>query len=261
MVRFLSVALVVMFPLVIQAQQISVSEIIESYNNINFQRTLSLSGEAIQQFDQYSRSELIDVYKFRAFAAFNLGEMETARASFLSALTLKPDLQLDAVTVSPKIISYFDKIRTEFERIGTGNETVSPGGEFTRYVLVREKGPDAAWRSLVVPGWGQLYKQEQLKGYIVMGAFVANSIALTAAVFREEESRDAYLNSTLPAKIESRYNTYNRWHRTRIILTYSQILIWGYAFADALWSPLPAKEPQNLSFFLKPGHIGFSLRF
>jgi len=238
-----------------QENRISVSQIEEAYNNINFDRVINLSSRALENHDLYSADELIDLYKIRGFTFFHIGNESEAKSSFQSALTINPELKLDEITVSPKIIDFFNNLK---KRTATDmNKKQEPG--FTKYVLVDDPRPAAALRSAILPGWGQYYKEEEEKAYIVFSAFAANSIALVYSLIQENSTRDEYIKANSSSQIESKYKSYNSWFKARQFLTYSEILIWSFAFADALWSPV--NKDQILTFHISSNLFSVTFAF
>lgn len=229
--------------LVAQINKISVSQIEEAYNNINFERSILLSGQAIENDTLYSVDELVEIYKLRGFTFFHLGKEKEAEKAFNTVLTLHPNLELDPVTVSPKIIDFFNGLKQE--NTTTISNTINLEN---KYILVEDPRPSSALRSLILPGWGQYYKGEKNKSYIVFSVFTLNSTALIISLIKEKSSRDDYLNSKEANTIQSKYDTYNSWSKTRQYLTYSEIIIWAYAFADALWNPVNKNKSFSVNF-------------
>jgi tetratricopeptide (TPR) repeat protein len=247
----LSIPFLVLLVFSVQAQELSVNAIIDSYNDMNYDQTIHLSNLAIQEYGSYKPEELISIYQYRALSYFHLGDIDASRTAFISMLSLNPDIELDPVNISPKIIDFYDQLKNEYQGEGTGKSIAE-----TRYIQLEDPRPSAAWRSLVLPGWGQIYKGEQTKGYIIFSAFVLNSTALIISIVNENTKKDIYLSATHPDDITTTYDEYNKWHRMRQYLTYSQIIIWSYAVADAIWKPLPS---THLSF--SPGMISVYYRF
>lgn len=220
-------------------------QIREAFNNLSFNRTIELSTRAIKDYQYYSVDQLVQIYQYRALAYYNLGSEQEAAEAFRSALSLNPGLELDPVTVSPKIRDFFSKIKTYHAKNedGTGNR-----GE-SRYIIRDDIRPQAAWRSMVLPGWGQLYKGQETKGYLIFSGFMLNSVGLITAVIYERSARDAYMNAVQPAEIETKYQEYDKWNNIRRILTGTGIAIWLYAFGDALWSPASPVEGLSITVF------------
>ncbi len=233
----------------------SVTQIREAFNNLNFKRVVELSGRAVDAYADYPTEQLVLVYQYRAMAFYNLGSEMEAAGSFKAALSLQPELVLDPVTVSPKIRKFFDEIKA-----GYRTENVSPLQPVeTRYIQLEDLRPQAVWRSMILPGWGQHYKGQEVKGYIIFSGFLVNTIGLITAVIYEKSSRDAYLDATLPDEIESRFQEYERWNNVRRVLTGTGVAIWLYAFGDALWSVTPTGT--DVSVTVSPGKISANIWF
>jgi hypothetical protein len=239
------------------ARIITVAEVIQAYQNANFNRTVELADEAIRDYQRYLRSELIQIYTYRAYAQFSLANDEGAAASFRSALSLNKELQLDEVTVSPKIISFFNKLKLEYLQSEPAAKPVEEGE--TKYILIEDPSRKATLRSIVLPGWGQWYKKDYEKAYYIGGAFVVNSLALIYVMLDEEKAHDTYLSAKFPSDIQAKYADYNQLFRQRQILTYTELLIYGIAFFDALWAPLPQNNPISIS--ASDGRIGLQIQF
>jgi len=233
----------------------TVSQVREAFNNLNFKRTIELSARSISSYQNYPVEELVQIYLFRAMAFYNLGSEQESAESFRSALSLDPSLELDPVTVSPKIRSFFAEIRKSQDT----RSVKAMSATEARYFIQKDIRPQAAWRSMVLPGWGQHYKGQEIKGYAIFSGFMLNTIGLITAVIYEKSSRDAYMNAVQISDIESRFREYEKWNNIRRVLTGTEIAIWLYAFGDALWSVSP-KNPA-ISLRISPPVITASIQF
>jgi hypothetical protein len=216
-----------------RAQEISVGAIARTYDAMEYSQTIELSNRAIEKYDVYKTDELIRIYQIQALSYFHMGDTSASRGAFVSMLSLDPEINLDPVTISPKIINFYHRVRSDYQENKESEAIVE-----TRYIQLEDPRPAAGWRSLVLPGWGQIYKDEQTKGYIILSGFALNTTALIISILNENKTKDIYLSATHPDEIMTTYDDYNIWHHRRQILTYSQILIWSYAVADAIWKPL-----------------------
>ena len=236
----------------------TVAQIREAFNNLNLKRTIELSTRAIDRYETYGVDQLVQIYEYRAMAYFNLGSNQEAEAAFISALSLDSTLELDPVTVSPKIRKFFSEIKNSYAADQVRSAELSPGLA-SKYIIQEDMRPGAAWRSALVPGWGQHYKGEQLKGYVIFSGFILNSVGLITAIAYENSTRDAYLNAVQSNDIQVKFDEYEKWNTIRRILTGTGIIIWAYAFGDALWSPAP--QPSTVSLQFSPAGISASIKF
>lgn len=239
------------------AQEVAptVAQIRESFNNLNFARTIELSERAIAAYQNYLPEALVQIYQFRAMAFYSTGMEKEAAESFISALSLEPNLTLDPAMVSPKIRNFFDEVKKKQADKSAGS---SPGGEI-RYIMQEDIRPHAAWRSALLPGWGQLYKEQRVKGYCIFSGFMLNTVGLITAAIYEKSAHDSYRNALQPADIDSKFTEYEKWNNIRRILTGTEIAIWLYSFGDALWSPVDNSSP--LSITISPTVITAAINF
>jgi len=100
------------------------------------------------------------IHQYMAYSFYNLNELDSARVHFLTLLSLDNTTELDPISTSPKIIDFFDGIQQEFKQLGK-NARLVPVKE---YIFVKDARPAAAWRSLILPGWGQYYKNQHRRG-------------------------------------------------------------------------------------------------
>ena len=139
-----------------------------------------------------------------------------------------------------------------------------------RYVLVEDLRAAAAMRSLALPGWGQLYKGENTKGWILLGVWgMAASGTVLAHIIRKQ-AEDDYLAATeaLPEQeILDRFDRFNTWHKARNNLALATAGLWAYSYLDALIFRGSTDVASHRQFALLPApapayaHIHFRLRF
>jgi hypothetical protein len=229
----------------------SISDITSAFQNLDYKRTLNLTDAATERFNDYNTDELVLIYQFRALSFYYIGQEDDAKNAFISLLSIRPDHQLDPVMVSPKIIQFYEKLKIQNREEVSDNTRIQ-----IRYVQLQDPRPGAGWRSLVLPGWGQIYKQQETKGYVILSAFALNAVALITSIVKENDAHNVYRGTIHPDEIDRTYDEYNKWHRTRQYLTYSQVIIWAFAVGDAIWHPLPAT-----SLTVTPQTVNISYQF
>jgi hypothetical protein len=99
--------------------------------------------------------------------------------------------------------------------------------------------PAAAWRSALLPGWGQFYKSQKTKGIILGGAFWGSLTTAIIAASREEDAKQNYVDAVEPAEITAAYSTYNNWYKIRRILTITTAALWIITVGDAALDGYP----------------------
>ncbi|NOX38411.1 MAG: hypothetical protein GXO78_12835 [Calditrichaeota bacterium] len=215
--------------------QDEVARLGQLYESLQFEAVIQTGRQLLKHPEQFSTDQLATIHEFMGLAHFSLGNLDSARSHFVSELELDPTRQLDPVRVSPKIIEFFEQLRQELHQ-SSAQTTFVP---YTRYVFIKDRRPGAAWRSAVLPGWGQWYKHQKGRAKIIGGVFLGSTVFTGVAFYLERRSRRDYLRSKLPDEIRKNYDRYNFWYRTRQIGVHLMVAVWAIAVGDALWTPAP----------------------
>ena len=233
----------------------------EAYQALDYAGAQALAEAALIAYD--APEDLAQVHVVLGLIAFSQNDQQTARRQFTDALVLDPTVELDALLVSPKTLDFFGEIRTRLAQ-ASGDDALA--SEVTpRYVLVPDRRAEAALRSMVLPGWGQLYKGERTKGRILLGVWgIAVAGTVSAHVLRQQ-SRDTYLDAVDPDEVLERYDTFNQWHKTRNALVLGTAVIWVYSYLDALvvGGRLPRRRNLHITptFSERQMHVFVRVRF
>lgn len=233
-----------------------VAELEEAYRQLDYELAASMAQGALENYGDYTVEELAQIHTFLALIAYNRGDLRDARRQFISALQLAPELELNPVLVAPRIQTYFEDVRLE---AASDDSQVSPAAP--RYVLVRDPRSDAALRSMLVPGWGQLYKGHTAKAYAIAGLFAATAGGAVLAHARRSEAKDLYDAASTIQEASDRFETYNTWHRARNGLVQGAVLVWAVSYVDALLTGTSRMPSESLALHVAPSTFSLRVRF
>lgn len=258
--RQLYAAITLFLPLALVAQPgadpaVQVERVESAYENLAYDDAEALARTALSRFEAFSPDQLLRLHTTLALVLYAKGEELEAADQFRAALALNPDLRLDPLLVSPVTLAFFDESKAVFIR---QRDAQNNPEQAIRYIQVRDNRPAATWRSVAMPGWGQRYKGENTKGWLLTGAWAATLGGAVAAHFQRQDARDAYLAETDPALVLEKYDTYNTWHRARGGLLIGVAAIWTYAAADALATGGPQ---SSLQISPTPSGVSIGWRF
>ncbi|NOX90191.1 MAG: hypothetical protein GXO77_14320 [Calditrichaeota bacterium] len=228
------------------------------YESLQFEKAIDLSRDLLKSNIKFSPKDLILIHQFAGYSFFNLGQPDSAKKYFLTILTIDPDYQFDPVNTSPKIIKFFNRIKQNY-RNQTLNAAPIP---YTRYVFLEDLRPGASWRSAVLPGWGQYYKNQKQKAKWMGGAFLTSAGFSLISLYLENHYHQKYLNSVKQQDISRNYDRYNLWYKTRRVSSYITASVWLASVLDALWTPYQTGQ-YSFSVNGKSGEaaLSFHLRF
>lgn len=232
------------------------------YQQLDYEAATDSATLALRSPEQYSVSELAEIHTILGLIAYSRDGEAEARSEFINALRLAPDLQLDSLLVSPKILSVFNEVRAELER---PREGPAEQASSVRYVIVEDPRAEAALRSMLLPGWGQLHKGERRKGLFLLGTWSAAVAGATITFFGRRSARRAYEDADTVDEALDRYDPYNRWHQAHQAVLVGMAGVWLFGYVDALiaqQSGPAARSPSrvDLSPSATPSTVGVHLR-
>jgi tetratricopeptide (TPR) repeat protein len=240
----------------------AVSAVEAAYEALDYAQAEALARQALARSEAFTRAQLVRLHTTLGLLLFARNDALGASEQFRAALSLDQALTLDPVLVSPVTLAFFDETKGAFLRERAGE--VVGTGPAVRYVVVRDVRPDAALRSIVLPGWGQRMKGQRAKGWVLTGAWAGALGASVATHIQRGRARQEYLRDDItdPDSIAANYRHYNRWHRARGALLLGAGVVWAAAIVDALATgapEAPGAAPARLA--VEPAGAGLRLRF
>lgn len=208
-----------------------IDEIRRAYNEMNFVEARIKAETALKNYQNFTAPQLIEVHKTLGLIYYSQNSPDECRNQFETALSLDPELDLDPLFVSPKILDFFNGVKSNWLQKNQTNDAIRSR---TRYIMMYDPRPAAALRSMVLPGWGQRYKGEKRKGLILSGLWGVGLLGASVAHIARGNAEDRYVGETNPAKIDSRFDTFNTLHKLRNNLLLLSAGVWLYSYFDAI---------------------------
>lgn len=231
-----------MFRLHAQESPPALAQVQRAYEALKFEEAERLGRLALERSAEYSAAELVQLHLIMGYLGYLHKQPEATRANFESALSLQPDLSLDSLLVSPKIVRVFEQVKNEY-RVGLSSGTPS-----IKYVLIEDQRLHALRRSLLLPGWGQRHMRRGTRGTIYTTGFLLALGAGLALHVAQAQAHRSYLEAGTPDQIAHRYEIYNQRYRARNAAWLAAGSIWAINLFDVLLlaPPLPP-SPTNSS--------------
>ena len=218
-----------------------------NYRALEFDSARAILSKLIAEPAEVRPDDIAEAHMYLGLIEFNTAAPTAARDHFISALSLNTGLTLDPLDASPKVFEFFAQVRSEYESIQVAQDISS-----VRYVVVEDPRVYAALRSMVFPGWGQVYKGEKRKGYVLAGSWlIVTGVAASAQVVRADKRR-SYINESDPTQVSERFDSYSRWHKVRNTMAAAAIGVWIASYVDAFISRSPIKSNKTV-VILRPG--------
>lgn len=201
----------------------------DDFGSGRYQQMIERVDSSLAQSIGLTLPELARLHLWKGFGQVALGDRSGARASFGVALSLDSALVLDPREVSPKILSEFEAARA------LGGEVVRRDTPPT-YLVMEDRRPRAALRSMLVPGWGQWTMGRKATGAAFAVAGLSALAGWVAADGWADDTHARYLRAT-GGDIADAYDDYNRAYKTRRLLGYGVLAVWAGSVADVLLGP------------------------
>ena len=218
------------------AQEVSYQKVKQMYEIFEYENVIKLSDQLILQ-GGISDSLMIDIYIMRANTFFLKEDDVATRKSFENILMIKKNYTPDPSNVSPKLISIFNEVKTEY--LFNHPEVKQPQDSTQTRQEIKIIDPStmksAIVQNLFLPGLGQLYIGDNTKGWLTTSISTLSLGAMIYSVLNTKKNEDAYLNETDKLLIRQRYDDYNKSYKTRNILIISYVAIWLYSQIDLLF--------------------------
>ncbi|OGF45596.1 MAG: hypothetical protein A2231_12375 [Candidatus Firestonebacteria bacterium RIFOXYA2_FULL_40_8] len=175
------------------------------------------TGKVImREYEDVGEIELLDVQK------------EASRAKFFNKkLTVKEG---DTVKISDSVITGNTNTTKLIQKIQSSS--VPGSGSFI----------DPAWRSLILPGWGQFYNKDEFKGWLFTISGLGSAAFTVITYTNYSRKYDTYLNQTDINLIEEDYQEANQEYQRFNGMIRLTAGIWALNLLDAVISFDPKKQ-------------------
>jgi tetratricopeptide (TPR) repeat protein len=186
--------------------------------------------KALEHEPQMSERQEAEFRELLGFVYVARGRNDFALKQFFEVLKLVPSRQLDPLTTSPKIIEVFDEARREYVEW-----MMRPPAD---RIPQAELCMAASWRSLVLPGWGQFYKGQKVRGTVFTAAQFLSLATLVVLQIEVNRRHDDYQEQQGIGAADA-YDEYTRVWRARNVVGYFAAGVYLAAYLDALYARPP----------------------
>lgn len=216
-----------------QTGQSAFEQMILAFQQIKYDKAEQLAKQITADYESSTALELLEAHKILAIIAFQRDmNRDESQRQFVLALSIDRNLKLDTLSLSPKTTEFFDAIKSKF--LAKADQPESEQAQVIRYIIQPDPRPAATWRSMLLPGWGQLYKNDNRKGYALITATAITTLATGIFHVLQEQAHTDYRDVIEPNRIEQKYDRYNslyQWRNNSALLAGG---VWLYAVFDAL---------------------------
>ena len=247
--------IVLIFAAALYGQNADFQKLKLEFESFEYVKVIKLSDQLLKKHS-LPDTTLINIYLIRALSFYSIGNEDSCKISFGEILKVNKNFIPDPSIISPKIITLFNEVKSEFIRnenpkaFEDSVETLKPALVFDG-ALMRE----CAVRNILLPGWGQMYSGNSIKG-IILSAISASTLASMIYFIADANKKEnEYLNSTTQSLIQEKYNAYNKSYKIRNVFIISYAAVWLFGQLDLFFlsdTNTFLKESSQLNLSLSP---------
>jgi len=211
------------------AQEVTFDNVKKQYESFQYDNVIKLSDQLIMN-GSLSDSLKIELYLMRANIFYSKDDDPSTRSSFEEILKLQKKYVPDPSNFSPKLISIFNEVKTEYLR---KNPDIVQRPDSTQLKQEIKFGDPLVMRNAriqsILPGLGHLYLGYKTRGWIESAVSIANLGALVYFYLDSNKKEKDYLNESDQSLIQQKYDDYNKSYKTRniLIILYAVHLIYS----------------------------------
>ncbi len=249
------------------AQRSEFNKLKEQFESFEYQKVIDSANKLIMS-GNLSDSLLTKVYEIQAISYYSIGDEASSRRSFEQLIKLDKNYAPDPAKISPKVISFFNDVKSSVVAQPSNNETVHDSLSVRKNPIGLKQEFNyrgSMIKNIFLPGWGQMSSSQFVKGAIISGVSLGLLGGMIHYIIDTNRKEDDYLSETDNTLINAKYNAYNDSYKTRNIFIISYIAVWVYSQIDILLLDNPPQEAadnqSNASFSIAPYNgVQFSFR-
>ena len=227
-----------------QQNSASISNLKGKFESFEYNQAISYADSLLTHKNIFSSEEQIQIYLVKGVSQFSLSNNEGAKDSFNNILKINPGYILDSTNVSPKIISFFNSVKSDFEKkLSLKNESIRIKTDtvYVPKIMNKVESDDnlkqAFLRSVIFPGLGHFYLKENTKGWILTSLSAITIASSIYFIIDSNKKEKNYLNETNPGFIQQKYDLYDSSYKMKNISIISFVAVWIYSQIDILFFP------------------------
>jgi len=218
------------------AQEVSYQKVKQLYENFKYEDVIKLSDQLLQQ-GGLTDSLSIDIYLMRANIFYQNGDELSIKKSFENILIIKKNYTPDPSNISPKLITIFNEVKTEYLR---NHPDIVQSQDSTRMkpemkIIDPSVMKNAIAQNVLIPGLGQFYIGNNTKGWFTTSVSTLSLGVMIYSILNTNTKEDAYLKETDKLLIQQKYDDYNKSYKLRNVMIISYAVVWLYSQIDLLF--------------------------
>lgn len=213
----------------------------KNYQSFNYTSVIT-TAEKILRNNNIDEDTKIEIYTLKAASHFILNDQSNTRKSFIEILKLNDAFELNKTVYSPKLIKFFDEIKTEFIEVRNSKKTKTLEKPIKKQLNsiksntnLNQNWNSAIAKSIILPGWGHLSLEQNTKNWLLISASTISLGSMIYYIFDTNRKEKDYLIEINQDIVQQKYDDFNKSYKIRNMLIITYAAIWLYTQIDLLF--------------------------
>ena len=214
------------------SQEASYNLVKHAYESFDYEKVISLSDSLVQGHN-LPDSLLINLNMMRAVSFYSKEDLTNVKTSFTTLLKINKNYSPDPLIYPPMIINIFNEVKTEYlNSLQTNVKNDIPKENVPVRVFDKNLLSSSAVRNLLIPGWGQLYSGDKIKGSILTVLSTAALGTMIYSIIDANKKENEYLNESNKNLIADKYHAYNSAYKMKYTFIFTYAALWVFSQLD-----------------------------
>lgn len=233
----------------------NIEDIYTKFKNFEYSEVILLAEAVLKKQPDIAKDELMEILRMRAVSYYSTGDVSFSFTAFMDILKANPEYRFDPVITSPKIINFFEEIRSNFNKTKNEQNTnlnIKNNPDLQKLTQSYNTQKKAIFRSFIFPGWGHFSIKKNKKGLLYSSANIGLIISSIYFINDTRQKEKKYLRETDKSIIDKRYDSFNSAYKKRNIVFAAYSAFWVIAQIDLIKFSLPTSNNQNYIAKINP---------
>ena len=218
------------------------------FESFNYQIVIIKADSILNSSINLTRNDSLQVLFYKSLAAFNLWDINLSERTFNEILKIDFDFQMDSNFVSPKIINFFNEIKSKYKQKNQVSSNIQVDVKTLQEILNKKHEENlknyktGQYKNLIMPGLGFIHQKQIVKGSIYSGIFLTSLLTSIYFYFDTKKKEKEYLDELDVEKIPEKYDKYNLSYKARNFFIVIFSITYVISQLDYSFSKVPALQ-------------------
>lgn len=210
----------------------------DNFEHFNYDSVINIGEKFLSSNPKLEPDLKIDILLKMTISAYSMGNKQASELYILRILKEDPNYQLSDSRVSPKIVEFYDEIKSniEFNTSVTTVDTVIVYKELPPSIkyISKEIPPLVLLKSIILPGLSHFEEKKDLKSIAILSLSILSAISSIYYAIETGRLESEYLAQVNQTQIDAAYEKYSSAYKLRNASLSIFGAVWVYSQLDII---------------------------